>query len=119
MSGVSWLGLDVRASLPSRSTVTNTQPEPNWRSPVVLKSAWNFWNPPRSRSMALLSSPEGSPPEPPMICQNMVWLACPPPLLRMVARIDSGAWPSFASISWRGILAASAFWPSAALRLFT
>jgi hypothetical protein len=54
-----------------------------------------------------------------MICQNMVWLACPPPLLRMVVRMDSGTWPSFASISWRGILAASAFWPNAALRLFT
>ena len=69
--------------------------------------------------MAAFTSPEGSPPEPPMICQNMVWLACPPPLLRTAVRIDSGTLLRFASISWSGILAASAFWASAALRLLT
>ena len=40
--------------------------------------------------MAALSSPAGSPPEPPMICQNIVWLACPPPSLRTRVRMLSG-----------------------------
>src|SRR5947207_13152244 len=62
MIGLSWLGFVSIASLPSLATVTNAQPEPNWRPPAALKSFWNFSMPPRSRSIAASTSPSGLPP---------------------------------------------------------
>ena len=51
----------------------------------------NAAKPPSSAVIAWARAPVGSPPPPGfMICQNIEWLACPPPLFRTAVRIDSG-----------------------------
>jgi hypothetical protein len=79
---------------------------------AVLKAAKE----PKRSVMAFASSPVGSPPPPlPLgarFSQKMLWFTCPPPLKRMApwsAIIDATS-----PVAW-----ASAYLPSAALRLVT
>src|ERR1700722_15462710 len=90
ISGLSWLGVDSIANLPSFTT-SHAQPEPNRPTPAaanfVLKSA----NEPKEDLIASPTAPEGSPPPPFFISfQNIEWFQCPPPLLRTAVRIFSG-----------------------------
>jgi hypothetical protein len=54
-----------------------------------------------------------------MICQNMLWLAWPPRLLRTAVRIVSGRSPSFAKTCSAGICAICGLSLATALRLAT
>src|ERR1700688_3062915 len=97
INGLSWLGVDSIASLPSFTT-TQGQPEPNRPTPAaanfVLKSAKE----PKADLIASPSLPAGSPPPPFfMIFQNMEWFQWPPPLFRTAGRIFSGTRSSFES----------------------
>src|SRR5271168_2873133 len=90
INGLSWLGVDSIASLPSFTT-SQAQPEPKRPTPAaanfVLKSA----NEPNEDLMASANAPEGSPPPPFFISfQNIEWFQWPPPLLRTAVRIFSG-----------------------------
>jgi hypothetical protein len=66
--------------------------------------------------MAAARSPVGSPPPPlPLgarFSQNSVWLTCPPPL-NLIALCSA------IILAMSPLLSASAYWPSAALRLVT
>ncbi len=65
-------------------------------------------------------APVGSPPPPGfMICQNIEWLACPPPLFRTAVRIPSGRASSRAISSSTGWSWCWGWSFSAALRLLT
>ena len=91
MIGLSWLGVEVTASLPSLPTISQAHPEPKRPRPALPSASLKAANPPSSDVIAWASAPVGSPPPPGfMICQNSEWLACPPPLFRTAVRIASG-----------------------------
>ena len=91
MSGLSWFGVEVTASLPSLPTMSQAQPEPKRVAAALLKASLKAPNPPSSLAIACASAPVGSPPPPGfMIVQNSEWFAWPPPLFRTAVRIASG-----------------------------
>ena len=91
MIGLSWLAVEVTASLPSLPQTSQAQPEPNRVAPALAKASLNAAKPPSSPVMAVAIAPVGSPPPPGfMICQKSEWLAWPPPLFRTAVRIPSG-----------------------------
>jgi len=60
---------------PDPSFTSHDQPEPNWFTPVSLTLAWKSEKEPKAASIALASSPSGSPPPSgAMFSQNIVWL---------------------------------------------
>ena len=73
------------------STTSHVQPEPNRFTPASLICALSASGSPKASLIAASSAPEGSPPPRGcMICQNIEWFQCPPPLLRTAARLSSG-----------------------------
>ena len=62
---------------------------------------------------------DGAPPVPPITCQNIVWLAWPPALLRIAVRTASGASPTRVSNSCSGSAASAGASRSAAFRAVT
>src|SRR5690349_20300621 len=96
ISGLSWLGVLVTSRLPSLLATTHDQPEPKRPAPALLTASLRPSTPPNLLLIASASAPLGAPPPlGPMICQNMLWLACPPPLLRTAVRLSSGTLSRF------------------------
>ncbi len=119
MIGESWLGRLASLRRPSRSVSTMAHPEPNTPAAALLKSALSASNEPKSRAIAVPASPVGSPPLPPITCQNMVWLAWPPALLRTTVRIASGRVGTCSRRVGKGVSCRSGWSLRAAFRLFT
>ncbi len=83
ISGLSWLAVLSTTTFLSGVTLSHAQPEPKRLMAALVKASLNFSKPPTSRSMALATSPTGSPPPlGDITVQNSEWLAWPPPLLR-------------------------------------
>ena len=103
LSGVSWLALLSTTTFLSGVTLSHAQPLPKRVSAALVKASLNFSKPPRSLSIALATSPLGSPPPlGDMTVQNREWLAWPPPLLRTGPCRFSGSVLSFFTSSSTG-----------------
>ncbi len=90
MIGLSWLGVLSMAS-ELLSATSQPQPLPNRPAQALANCSLNWLKPPNALVMASASAPEGSlAPPGAIVSQNIVWLACPPPLLRTGVRIASG-----------------------------
>ena len=90
MIGLSWLGVLSMASAPLSAT-SQPQPLPNRPAQALANCSLNWLKPPNALAMASASAPDGSlAPPGAIVSQNIVWLACPPPLLRTGVRIASG-----------------------------
>src|SRR5690242_9447139 len=90
MAGLSWLGVDTM-SRPDADLMSQAQPDPNRLMPAAASFSLNASKLPNVPLMAEARLPTGVPPLPgPIICQNMEWFQCPPPLLRTAVRIFSG-----------------------------
>ena len=90
MSGLSWFALLSIVSLPPLS-ISHAQPLPKRPTPAFLNSSLNLSKLPNADLIASAIAPLGAPPAfGPMICQNIEWFACPPPLLRTAVRMSSG-----------------------------
>src|SRR5215213_23813 len=90
MSGLSWFGVLVIASLPP-SLTSHTHPEPKRPTPAALKASLNFSKSPNALLIASASFPVGPPPPfGPIVCQNCEWFQWPPALLRTAVRTASG-----------------------------
>src|SRR5690348_4152849 len=120
MMGESWLGEEMTSSLPPRRT-SQAQPEPKRFKPASLNLALKSAIEPKADWMAAARGPEGSPLPPGfMMVQNMLWLECPPALLRTAVRMDSGTLEETArSRSSRERAARSGWSLRAAFRLLT
>lgn len=84
-----------------------------------LKAARIASMPPRSRSTAASTGPVGAPPLPPMMDQNIEWLAWPPALFRSAVRMASGVSGRRASSSGTGRAARVPWSFNAVFRLAT
>src|SRR3954468_14653995 len=88
--------------------INQAQPEPNRPTPAALNCSRNFAKSPKALRIALPRLPPGSPPAlGDMICQNIEWFQCPPPLLRIAVRTASGALPTLRIRSSSDLLANS------------
>src|SRR5512142_2261861 len=78
-------------SRPVPVLMSQAQPEPNRLAPAAESFSLQASNVPNAALIAEARLPTGAPPLPgPMICQNMLWFQCPPPLLRTAVRMFSG-----------------------------
>src|SRR5579871_2821946 len=90
--GLSWLGVEVILNSPDLVLTSQAQPLPNWLTPAASNFSLKASKLPKVLLMASATAPVGLPPFfGPIICQNMVWFTCPPPLLRMTPRTSSGS----------------------------
>ena len=60
--GLSWLGVEVTANVPSAFRTSQAQPEPKRVAPALAKAALKESNPPSSDFIACASAPCGFPP---------------------------------------------------------
>ena len=89
--GESWFGVEYTASaVPSQTS--QLQPLPKRFTPPSISAAFSWSKPSNVASIASASAPPGGAPPPSglMICQNSVWFAWPPALLRTAVRFSSG-----------------------------
>ena len=109
---------------PSGEAISHAHPLPN-NAPGAAAApncSLNPSNEPNDESMAEARTPLGLPPpcpEGPIICQNIEWLECPPPLLRTAVRMSSGTESMLAKSSSRDPGSASGCFWRALLRLVT
>src|SRR3981081_1163056 len=89
--GLAGVGVRARESLPP-VLISHAQPDPKRPTPAALNCSRNFAKSPNAVLIAAPSFPPGSPPAlGAIICQNMEWFQCPPPLLRIGVRTASGS----------------------------
>ena len=87
------------STCPPPSTTTITQPDPNCPEACLAELRLQLRERPEIPvSQRPPACRPGSPPAPPITSQNMLWFACPPPLLRTAPRIASGNSPTRDSI---------------------
>jgi hypothetical protein len=97
ISGESWFGVASIESERSGLTISHAHPEPN-RAPGGRGGANRSLKPPSEPkpqvTASARSSPRSSSPPTPSfgasICQNIEWLACPPPLFLTAVLMSSG-----------------------------
>ncbi len=100
--------------------MTQAQPLPNRVVAAFLNSSFSLSRLPNELVIASAIAPVGAPPAfGPMICQNIEWLRCPPPLLRTAVRIASGTVLMPFTSSSMLLDASSGAFSSAALRFVT
>src|SRR5688500_1768614 len=93
MSGLSWFGVLLIASVPASSTSYN-QLLPKRAAAALPHSALKLSKLPNAALIACAALPVGAPPAVGAIhVQNFEWFQWPPPLLRTAVRIPSGIVP--------------------------
>jgi hypothetical protein len=109
ISGLSWLGELVTASLPSLPFTSHAHPLPNRLAAASPNPFLNSSTLLNAASMAFSRSPAGSPPFPfgAITAQKKVWFQCPPPLFRTAVCAFSGSFFRLASSSSIGLPAQS------------
>src|SRR5215212_10240653 len=110
IKGVSPLGVHSTVKEPSGAATSQVQPEPKTDPGADMADhcSCRFSKEPKLDSMEVARSPTGSPPPLGfMICQNIVWLECCPPLFLTERRMSSGTEFKSATSSSIGLSARS------------
>src|ERR1039458_4885050 len=115
-SGLSWLGVDSMATVPSGNFTSHAHPLPKIFMAAVVSCSWNAESELNFASIALASSPVGANPPFPSVGHQKEWLAWPPPRLRTAVRTASGTASRFATSSHTVFSASSGYPVTATFR---